>query len=221
MGGTGVVRLRAVLSLVSRTAARVQGQDDVGAAGEADPPSPAANRRWPRLLLVLLLAPLLAAPVAAHELEPHHVLVQAGPYPVEVGFSEWPVLAERAVDITFLPEGGIAGKTAALALVPPGGDEQAYRLSGPLGRHPRQRDFWGLDLIALPAEGEWTLALTVDGPAGPGEAALPLPVGPRPGPPPLPMWLLGILPAAAIAALVAAGWRRVRPGRTPAAAVWT
>lgn len=182
---------------------------------------PAAGVR--RLAVCLLaLAVILAAiaPARAHELEPHHVVVQAGPYPVEVGFSEWPVLAERAIDITFMPDGGIAGKSATLALVRPGANEAAHRFGGELGRHPRQREYWGLDLIALPAEGEWTLTLTVDGAAGPGETSFTLPVGPRPGPPPLPMWLLGILPAVALVALVVAGWRRVHPGRTADAATW-
>lgn len=174
------------------------------------------------LVLLALLAVLAAVPAGAHELEPFHTTVQAGPYPVEVGFSEWPVLAERSIDITFMPAGGIADKSAALALVPPGiapGGPDA-RPARALGRHPRQRDYWGLDLIALPAEGEWTLALTIDGPAGPGAATLALPVGPRPGPPPLPMWLLGILPAVALVVLLVAGWRRVRPGRTADAAAW-
>ena len=94
-------------------------------------------------------------------------------------------LTERSIDVTFMPAGGIAGKSAALALVPPGiepGDPDA-RPARALGRHPRQREYWGRDLIAFPTEGEWTLALTVDGPAGAGEATLSLPVGPRPGPP--------------------------------------
>lgn len=184
------------------------------------------SRRWPRLLLLLplgLLAPLVAAPAAtsAHELEPYHVQVQAGPYPVEVGFSEWPVFAERAVDITFMPEGGIADKTASIAFVSPAADDTFDGLDVPLGRHPRQREFWGLDLFAFPTEGDWTLALSVDGPAGPGVTTLPLPVGPRPGPPPLPMWLLGILPAVAVVALIVGGWRGVRPGRTAEAGAWT
>lgn len=177
--------------------------------------------RMAACLLALAILMTLSAPAGAHDLEPYHMVVQAGPYPVEVGFSEWPVLAERSIDITFMPGGGIADKTATLALVRPGADEASYRFGGELGRHPRQRDYWGRDLIALPAEGAWALTLTVDGPAGSGETTFPLPVGPRPGPPPLPMWLLGILPAVGLIALVVAGWRRVHPGRTPDAAAWT
>ncbi len=177
---------------------------------------------WAARALVATMALMLAwVPAGAHELDPYHTIVEAGPYQVEVGFSEWPVLAERSIDITFMPEGGIAGKTATLALIRPGAEEATYRFGGELGRHPRYREYWGLDLIALPAEGEWTLALTVEGPEGSGETAFALPVGPRPGPPPLPMWLLGILPAVALAGLVVAGWRSVRPGRTADATGWT
>lgn len=174
-----------------------------------------------RAVMAAVALLLTAVAVGAHELEPHHTMVQAGPYPVEVGFSEWPVYAERAIDITFMPAGGIADKTATLALVRPGAEDASHRLGGELGRHPRQREYWGLDLIAFPAEGEWTLTLTVDGPAGSGETTFALPVGPRPGPPPLPMWLLGILPAVGLIALIVAGWRRVRPDRTADAAAWT
>lgn len=168
--------------------------------------------------LVTLLG-LTAGPAAAHAPEPHHLEVQAGPYPVEVGFSEWPPLAERSLDITFTPAGGIADKTATLTMVGPEGED--FQNSGPLGRHPRQRELWGLDLIALPLEGDWTLELAIDGPQGVGAATIgPIAVGPRPGPPAPVAYLVGILPLVAVAGLVAAGWRRVRPRATAAARSW-
>ena len=167
--------------------------------------------------LLILLLPI--SPVMAHAPEPYHVQIQAGPYPIEVGFSEWPPLAERSLDITFTPAGGIEGKTAALTLVGPEGTD--FQESGPLGRHPRQRERWGLDLIALPLAGTWTMELEVDGPAGPGVGTVgPFEVGPRPGPPAPLAYLIGVLPLLAVAVLIVAGWRRVRPAQTADARSW-
>lgn len=135
-----------------------------------------------------------------------------------IGFSEWPVLAERSIDITFEPEGGIEGKSASIRLTGPDGD---LFVVGPLGRHPRQRSLWGLDLIALPSSGDWTIELTVDGPLGSGTGTLAgIAVGERPGPPPLPLWLVATLPLVFLLWLGVRGWRSVRPGRSPAATVW-
>jgi MFS family permease len=86
---------------------------------------------------LLLLVP---SATLAHASDPHHETIQAGPYEVIVGFSEWPMLADRSIDITFEPEGGIEGKSASIRIT----DEQGelYEV-GSLGRHPRQRDLWG------------------------------------------------------------------------------
>jgi len=169
--------------------------------------------------LAALLMLLIGSPISAHAPEPHHITVQAGPYPVEVGFSEWPPLAERSIDITFTPADGIEGKSASLTVIGPDGTD--FQNSGPLGRHPRQRERWGLDLIALPAEGPWTMELEIDGPRGGGAATIgPIEVGPRPGPPAPLAYLVGVLPLVAVAALIVAGWRRVRPAQAPAAQSW-
>ncbi len=169
--------------------------------------------------LAALLTLLLLSPAAAHAPEPHHLQVQVGPYPVEVGFSEWPPLAERSLDITFTPADGIEGKTASLTLIGPRGTD--YRDSGPLGRHPRQRDRWGLDLIALPLAGAWTMELAIDGPRGAGTATVgPIEVGPRPGPPAPAAYLVGVLPLLAVVGLIVTGWRRVRPAQAADARSW-
>jgi MFS family permease len=164
---------------------------------------------------LLLLVPLSAQ---AHSADPHHETIQAGPYTVLVGFSEWPMRAERSLDITFEPEGGIADKSATLRLTDAQGE--VYE-SGALGRHPRMREMWGLDLIALPTAGDWTIELTVEGPEGSGAATLSgIPVGERPGPPPLPFWIVAALPLLFLLALGVRGWRAVRPGKTPEAHAW-
>ena len=181
-------------------------------------PAPKRSAGNAAVAAVLLLS--LAAPVrvAAHASDPHHETIQAGPYEVVVGFSEWPMRAERSLDITFEPVGGIEGKSAIVRIIDPEGD--IYD-GGTLGRHPRQRALWGLDLIALPAAGNWSMELTVDGPQGSGKGILSdIPVGERPGPPPAPMWLVAALPLVFLFWLGVRGWRQVRPGRTAEAQSW-
>lgn len=172
-----------------------------------------------RSLIVILIA-FLTLPIVAHGQEAapaHQERLQAGPYAVDVGFSEWPLRAERSVDITFAPLDGIAGKTATVALIPPSGEEWA----SPLGRHPRDREIWGLDLIALPESGPWTIGLTIDGLAGTGSGLLEgVTLLERPGPPVAPLWLLGILPLIFLVWLTVRAWRAVRPSRLPAAQGW-
>jgi hypothetical protein len=160
----------------------------------------------------------LPTSVLAHAIDPHHETVQAGPYEVTIGFSEWPIRAERSLDITFEPEGGIEGKTASIRIIDPNGE---WHEGGPIGRHPRQRELWGLDLIALPTTGDWTIELTVDGPQGSGTGTLTsIPVGERPGPPLAPMWLIAALPLCFLLWIGVRGWLQVRPGRSSEAHAW-
>ena len=167
---------------------------------------------------MFLLSLVPPASVTAHASDPHHETIQAGPYDVLVGFSEWPIRAERSLDITFEPQGGIGDKSATIRITDPQGD--LYEV-GALGRHPRQRELWGLDLIALPAAGDWTIELTVSGLQGSGTGALSaIPVGERPGPPPAPMWLIAALPLFFLLWLGVRGWRQVRPGQSPEARSW-
>ena len=178
-------------------------------------PRPAVGVAATAAVMLLLVAPAAAR---AHVSDPHHETIQAGPYAVVVGFSEWPMLAERSLDITFEPEGGIADKSATIRITDAAGD---WFEVGALGRHPRQRELWGLDLIALPTAGEWSIELTVTGPEGTGSGTLTgIPVGERPGPPPAPMWLIAALPLLFLLWLLVRGWVQVRPGRTAEAHGW-
>jgi hypothetical protein len=174
-----------------------------------------------RLLLAALAALVLAlgaAPVIAAEpiVLVHQEQVQAEPYTLTVGFSRWPLRAERSLDFLFLPEGGIDGLSGTLTFIDPSGQE----FSTPLSRHPRQRSAWGLDVFAVPWEGPWTVVFTIDGPQGQGVGRLPLMVGERPGPPAALAWGLGLIPVVALLGLVAVAWARVRPGRQPDAWSW-
>ena len=185
-------------------------------------PAPAPSSVSPALAVAAAAIILTVSPLTtlAHAPEPHHEIIQAGPYEVEVGFSEWPIQAERSLDVTFAPEGSIEGKTAVIRITDPSGDWERGGVR-PLGRHPRERDLWGLDLIAFPVPGEWTIELTIDGPEGTGTGTLSgIPVGERPGLPPAPMWVIAAAPLLFLVWVGVKGWVRVRPASTRAAHAW-
>ena len=177
-----------------------------------------------RLTVVFaLLFALVPVAASAHGTEVHRTEVQVGPYPVVVEFSEWPMRAERSVDIFIEPAGGIADKSGTFRLIAPGiqpgGDAGP---AFPLVRHPRQRDAWGLDLIALRWAGDRTLELTIDGPAGHGTGTSgPITLLERSGPPASASWLVGMLPLLFLVWLLVRSWHRVQPARAAEARSWT
>lgn len=174
-----------------------------------------------RRLAVLLLAAatlglVTAGPAAAYQ--PVNIVhterVQVGPYGVTVGFTTWPIRAMQSLDFTFLPDGGIAGKSGTLKISGP--DRRATRRVEPLVRHPRKRDSWGLDVRSLNAPGDYGFTFVIDGPQGHGEGTLQgVRVLDQPGPP-LPLsWTVGLLPLAGLVIFLVVVWRRLRPGRLP------
>ncbi|QUQ62450.1 hypothetical protein [Kutzneria sp. CA-103260] len=166
-----------------------------------------------RLLVVLaaLVLPVAtAAPAFAYE--PVNIVhterVQAGPYGLTVGFSTWPLRAMQSLDFTFIPDGGITGKSGTLVRTgPAGGHSRAV----PLARHPRKRDVWGLDVSSLSTEGTWKFTFALDGPQGHGEGTVPLTVLSQPGPPLALSWIVCSLPFLGLIAFLVVAWRRVRP----------
>jgi hypothetical protein len=164
--------------------------------------------------VAVLLAGAVATPAAAYAPVDivHTEQVQVGPYPVTVGFSTWPVRAMRSLDFTFVPGGGIAGKSGTLGIRSPGGP-RGRRQAMPLVRHPRKRSVWGLDTLALDNPGSYSFRFDIDGPQGRGEGTLSgVTVLDQPGPP-LPLsWSVAALPLLALVTLVVVGWRRTRPG---------
>lgn len=138
----------------------------------------------------------------------HTERVQAGPYSLTVGFSTWPVKALQSLDFTFVPDGGIEGRSGTLSVSRPDG-KRAGR-PDPLVRHPRKLEVWGLDITALPDPGDWTLAFAVDGPDGPGTGRLVLPVQEQPGPPMGLSWAISTVPLFGLVALIVIAWRRTR-----------
>ncbi|MEV6102234.1 hypothetical protein [Nocardia sp. NPDC051981] len=138
----------------------------------------------------------------------HTEHVQAGPYSLTVGFSEWPLRAMQSLDFTFIPDGGIEDKTGTLTEYQPNGK---VRRAEPLSRHPRKRDVWGLDVRSLDEQGAWTFHFVIDGPQGRGEGDLAnLPVLQQPGPPLGVSWAVSTIPLIGLIAFLAYAWRRSR-----------
>jgi hypothetical protein len=152
----------------------------------------------------------LAAPVSAYE--PVHTVhterVQAGPYGLTVGFSKWPIRAQQSLDFTFVPDGGLDGKSGTVSMV---GPVAVRRPVENMARHPRKREVWGLDIRAVPAPGDWTLKFAVNGPAGQGVGQTrPLTVLDQPGPPFALSWAIGTIPLWGMIAMLVVAWRRDR-----------
>ncbi|GAA3845257.1 hypothetical protein GCM10022243_09470 [Saccharothrix violaceirubra] len=171
-----------------------------------------------RAVVIAVLTLFVLTPVASARAEAL-TLVHAERVPLGAGiltasFSAWPIRAGRSLDFTFEPDGGIDGHTGALRAIAPSGEAHALGIVGldgnvdmKLPRHPRARDVWGLDVVALPEEGLWRFEFTVDGAA---TATMPVPVGPAPGPPPAVSWAVGMAPWAVALVVLSRRWWRVR-----------
>jgi hypothetical protein len=161
-----------------------------------------------RIFLTLtLVSSLLFSSALAEEIE-HTQRLQVGPHDVLFEFSQWPVQAERSLDIIFAPSTGIQGLKGSVVVTNPEGEiERQYRL---LPRFPRDRTKWGLDSRAFAHEGEWKFQLTI----GQDTATLPIRVGPRPpGPPNALIVVLAIIPFGALMIMIVRAWGAVRPLR--------
>ncbi|WP_345430827.1 hypothetical protein [Actinoallomurus vinaceus] len=177
------------------------------------------KRRARALLLALCTmgAAILVSAPSAQAYAPvgivHTEQVQAGPYHLTVGFSKWPLRAMQSLDFTFAPDGGLTGKSGTLGMTGPG-MKAGMRMGGPLSRHPRKRDVWGLDVRSLSTAGPWSFTFTIDGPKGQGTGTLDgIAVLDQPGPPLALSWTLCALPVVGLIAFLAVAWRRHRPSR--------
>jgi hypothetical protein len=156
----------------------------------------------------------------------HQETVQAGPYRVVVGFSEWPLQAERSLHITYSPDGGIGGLKGVRKFVPAGGlsedQKDRYPFDARFFRFTRDQSTWGDDDISLTTEGNYALEISVDGPKGKGVGRLEnLNFGERPaGPPASLIYALSLIPVLALLVISARAWRQVRPGSRRETHAW-
>jgi hypothetical protein len=176
--------------------------------------------------LIFLLFLLFGHSLAQSSIDIVHTeKLQAGPYQVTVGFSRWPVQAERSLDIVFSVEGGVEDKTGTLTLV----TETSQRLSRqkqtnqpfPLERHPRMREAWGLDIFAFPSAGQWEFKVAIEGLQGHGEGSLAVVLLEPPIFLPHPInWVIAFLPLIALFVIIIITWRRDQPNRQPDTWSW-
>ncbi len=152
----------------------------------------------------------------------HTEQVNVGPYNVTIGFSRWPVQAERSFDLIFDVEGGIQDKEGTVTLMAPTlkDTDDYFNYPFPLSRFARDRTVWGFDVIAFPEQGQWQYQFVIDGPQGQGTGSLDVVFLERPAfLPGLVNWSLGFIPFIALIVLITVSWLRVRPGKR--ADTWT
>jgi hypothetical protein len=198
-------------------------------------------RRWFAAIAVTVVS-ALAVPLAPGRAEAaplstvvHSETVPLGSSTMTVQFTDWPVRANRSLDLIFVPAGGIEGRGGRLRAVSPTGGSVPLGLPGllqsfgiaradpeiDLPRYPKALENWGVDLVTFTQAGTWHLQFTVQGPDGVSKADVPLAVGPRPGPSAVLSWIVGVIPWAVAVPFLVVGWFRGRPVRRRDARGWT
>lgn len=171
-------------------------------------------------VLTLLVGAVAAPAASAQEDGPlsivHREGLEAGPYELTVGFTEWPMAEDRSLDVVFVPEDGVDAVRGTVVLTAPSGAVTARELL----RHPRMRQAHGLDVHAFAEEGRWSLRFDLEGDRGSGSGTLVVPVGPRPGPPELVGWLPTLAGTVLIVAFTAVWWRRYRRESRAESTTW-
>jgi hypothetical protein len=154
----------------------------------------------------------------AEEIIKHRETVQVGAYQLEVGFSQYPLQAERSLDITFTPVGGIQDLSGSTKMTLNGGE---HVIKQDLVRFTKDRTIWGYDLISIPKKGIWHLEFVINGKQGKGVGNLKLEVLERPAGPSVALTQpLGLIPILAVLILATRAWWRVRPTRHAEANQW-
>jgi hypothetical protein len=175
-------------------------------------------------IIVLLATIIFTQPTFAQPTKIVHTeTVQVGPYNVQVGFSRWPVQADKSLDFTFSADGGITDKTGTIALMAPTlkSTEEGFNMPLPLSRYARDRNIWGFDVLSLPEEGQWKFQFEIDGAQGKGTGSLDVVLLERPAfLPPLINWAIGLLPLIGLIAFISNAWRKARTGKRPETWTW-
>jgi hypothetical protein len=148
----------------------------------------------------------------------HTEVVQAGPYKITVGFSRWPVQAERSLDVVFMVDGSIEDKTGTITLITDTVQKlnRQKKTNQPfaLERHPRMREAWGLDVFAFPSDGQWEFKFAIDGAQGHGAGSLAVVLLEKPTFLPRPLTsLIAFLPVIILLVITVIAWRRDKPNR--------
>ncbi len=166
-------------------------------------------RHWFFLVLTFFaLETALANPLK------HTEMLMVGSTKVIIGFNEYPLQAERSLDLTFNPEGGISNKEGTVQFIRPNGEQW---FATKLPRYTRDRSVWGFDNQAFPTEGRWQMKIDING----IQASLPLEVGARPvGPSSSLIIMLALIPILAVFTLAIRAWIRVRPLRHLESRTW-
>ncbi len=178
---------------------------------------------WLALVLVTVLQGAVSPVGAAAANVKHTETVKLGAETLRVNFSEFPLQAERSLDLTFALDSGNAGKVVLLRFIHPDGKSPRDDFR-PLPHFPRDRKLWGFDSFALPDQGTYQLELKLGGTNTGGTntvARLPLQVLARPaGPPSNLILFLASLPLLSIFVLAARAWLRVKPLRQVDSRSW-
>jgi hypothetical protein len=174
-------------------------------------------KHWLTVLMIFLLLE------QSHAWEIRHTEnMMVGNTNVTIGYSDYPILAERSLDLTFNPQGGITNKTASVEFFKPNGEKWANTSPGALPtdklpRYPRNRSIWGYDAKAFPIQGTWQMKLTING----NTSTKPMQVGPRPaGPPSNLIIVLAIMPILAMFIIALRAWIKVQPLRHTESRIW-
>jgi hypothetical protein len=158
-------------------------------------------------LLVLAAMGLGPRPVAAHAEPPAATTtVRAGPYVLVVAqYADPPRAgAELPLLVSPAPEAAVA-PTSVRVVARPGLGTDAVPVRAALAPDPDGPGSFAGG-VRLPVTGPWLLEIQVDGPAGPGQATLPVTAAAPHAMPAWLGWLLGLSPLAGLGWLV--WWQR-------------
>lgn len=157
---------------------------------------------------------------AVHGAPVRVVDAKAGPYPVRLALYQDPVTAGADVPFAIAVAPGTRGPLTYQVTARPGPGVPGFPYSvaqGDVDAHARTPD--GVPgSITLVTAGTWTLHIVIDGPAGRGEATVPLTAVTFPAMPAWLAWNLGLLPLYGLVAFWAVQVRGVRRRRAGTAA---
>ena len=162
---------------------------------------------------VLLAVALLPVVASAHQAEPvHTVNISAGVYQLQIGFSNWPLRASVPAQAVV---SAISSRDADLKLdieaeLVPGKNVASGAVKQKVNRSAGDNGIAYNIVVEPPAEGDWSLAVSVRSAAGSGQGDVPLSVD---APPAFPLWLgwiIGLSPLLGLVAFAISEYRAVR-----------